>query len=152
MYRPKPNVVPFCPESCQIASNKSKCFMVTVFWISLKTITGVFSAVLRNWSCVIPVGWAVGSRAGATHKGRRQEIQSEHHRAVIPLEDEVRRRAARPDSDNILQSHAVQQKGSLQRRKKWSNDSPSLTWKTTTNMIFWLGFVQGCTCDQLWKM
>jgi len=85
----------------------------TNHWISLNTITGVFSAVVRNWSCVIPVGWAVGSRAGATHRGRRQEIQSEHHRAVIPLEDEVRRRAARPDSDDILQSHAVQQKGSL---------------------------------------
>lgn len=69
----------------------------------------------------------MGSLAGVTQRGRRKENQSEHHRAVIPLDDEVR--AARPDSDsdNILRSHTVQQKGGLQRRKKLSNDSPLLT-------------------------
>ncbi len=84
------------------------------------------------WCHVLPVGWAVGSLAGATHRGRRKESQSEHHRAVIPLDDETRRRAARPDSDsdNILRSHAVQQKGGRWRHEKLSNDSPPLTWKT----------------------
>lgn len=71
----------------------------------------------------------MGSLAGATHRGSRKQSQSEHHRAVIPLEDEARRRAARPDSDsdNILRSHAVQQKGGRRRRGKLSNRSPPAT-------------------------
>lgn len=110
----------------------------------LQTFSGVSELIIRFEansqrccsSCVsvLPVGWAVGSLAGATQRGRRKKSQSEHHRAVIPLDGEVRRRAARPDSDNILRSHAVQQKGGLRRRKKLSNNSPPLTWKTTTNM------------------
>ena len=97
-------------------------------------VSSGISSVYEVRSCVLPVGWAVGSLAGATHRGRRKESQSEHHRAVIPLDDEVRRRAARPDSDSrdILRSHAVQQKGGLCRREKVSNNSPTPTWKQTT--------------------
>lgn len=95
------------------------------------------SSVYEVWSCVLPVGWAVGSLAGATHRGRRKESQSEHHRAVIPLDDEVRRRAARPDSDSrgILRSHAVRQKGGLCRREKVPSNSP--TWKQQQQQHTW---------------
>lgn len=85
--------------------------------------------------CVLPVGWAVGSLAGTAQRGRRRESQSEHHRAVIPLDEEVRRRAARPDSnlDNILRSHTVQQKGSRRCRKNLSDSSPPRTWNKQQN-------------------
>lgn len=125
----------FCSENCQIAF----WYLWTNHWISLKTVVSDVSAAactnMQEFDIVsLPVGWAVGSLAGATQRGRRKESQSEHHRAVIPLDDEVR--AARPDSDsdNILRLHAVQQNGGLRRRKKLSNNSPPLTWKTTTNI------------------
>lgn len=86
--------------------------------------------------CLLPVGWAVGSPAGTAVRGRRRESQSEHHRAVIPLGEEVRRRAARPDSnlDNILRSHTVQQKGGRRCRKNLSHSSPPRTWNKQQNL------------------
>ena len=61
----------------------------------------------------------MGSLAGATHRGRRKNGQSERHRAVIPLDGEVRR-----DSDDILRPHAVRQKRGLRRREKPYDQSP----------------------------
>lgn len=100
-----------------------------VHWQMNTTVSAEVHASV--WHGVLPVGWAVGSRAGATQRGRRKESQSEHQRAVIPLEEKMRHRAARPDSDNILRSHAVQQNGCHRCRKKLSSKSLPLTWKTT---------------------
>lgn len=115
-----------------IASNHCQSFLSVVN--GPKSINSVVPAVCECLAggrcCLLPVGWAVGSLAGTTQRGRRKESQSEHHRAVIPLDEEVRCRAVRPDSnlDNILRLHTVQQKGGYERRKNLSSSSPSLTW------------------------
>lgn len=66
----------------------------------------------------LPVGWAVGSLAGATQGGRVKKSQSEHHRAVIPLDGAVRR-----DSENILRAHGAHQNGGLRCCEKLSGNS-----------------------------
>ncbi|MEQ2174739.1 hypothetical protein GOODEAATRI_010993 [Goodea atripinnis] len=63
----------------------------------------------------------VGSLAGETQRGSRRESQSEHHRAVISLDREVRRRSARTDSDSgtiLHHLHAVLLNSGHRRRKK----------------------------------
>lgn len=66
----------------------------------------------------LPVGGAVGRLAAVTQRGSRTQSQSEPHRAVIPPDVETRRGATRPDSDHILQSHAVHNDGGLRRREE----------------------------------
>lgn len=77
---------------------------------------------------VLPVGSAVGNRAGETKRGSRSENQSEHHRAVIPLDGEVRRRAARTDSNSgtiLHHLHAVWRPQTPQKDEEGSYNSPA---------------------------